>query len=129
MFIVLKSFASKEYSGTKGKSIEIKDKDFAKSLIKSGFIAEYSKQDIKNADKDKEIVELKSTISKLTDENTKLEEEKAELLLKVQELESATADASTDDTENKENGTDGATENHSENEDDNKDTNKASNNK
>ena len=38
-------------------------------------------------------------------------------------------DASTDDTENKENGTDGATENHSENEDDNKDTNKASNNK
>lgn len=127
MYIVLKSFAGKEYSGTKGKLIEIKDKDFAKSLIKAGFIAEYSKQE--NADKDKEIVELKSTISKLTDENTKLEEEKAELLLKVQELESASADASTDDTENKENGTDGATENHSENEDDNKDTNKASNNK
>lgn len=129
MYIVLKSFASKEYSGTKGKPIEIKDKDFAKSLIKAGFIAEYSKQDKKNADKDKEIVELKSTISKLTDENTKLEEEKVELLLKVQELETASADASTDDTENKENGTDGATENHSENEDDNKDTNKASNNK
>ena len=129
MYIVLKSFAGKEYSGTKGKPIEIKDKDFAKSLIKAGFIAEYSKQDKKNADKDKEIIELKSTISKLTDENTKLEEEKAELLLKVQELESASADASTDDNENKENGTDGATENHSENEDDNKDTNKASNNK
>ena len=72
MYIVLKSFAGKEYSGTKGKLIEIKDKDFAKSLIKAGFIAEYSKQDKKNADKDKEIVELKSTISKLTDENTKL---------------------------------------------------------
>ena len=81
MYIVLKSFAGKEYSGTKGKLIEIKDKDFAKSLIKAGFIAEYSKQDKKNADKDKEIVELKSTISKLTDENTKLEEEKAELIL------------------------------------------------
>ena len=79
MYIVLKSFAGKEYSGTKGKPIEIKDKDFAKSLIKAGFIAEYSKQDKKNADKDKEIVELKSTISKLTDENTKLEEEKASL--------------------------------------------------
>ena len=129
MYIVLKGFAGKEYSGTKGKPIEIKDKDFAKSLIKAGFIAEYSKQDKKNADRDKEIVELKSTISKLTDENTKLEEEKAGLLLKVQELESASADASTDDTENKENGTDGATENHSKNEDDNKDTNKASNNK
>lgn len=115
MFIVLKSFASKEYSGTKGKSIEIKDKDFANSLIKSGFIAEYSKQDIKNSDKDKEIVELKSTISKLTDENIKLEEEKAELLLKVQDLESASADAST--------------EKHSKKEDDNKDTNIASNNK
>ena len=126
MYIVLKSFAGKEYSGTKGKLIEIKDKDFAKSLIKAGFIAEYSKQDKKNADKDKEIVELKSTISKLTDENTKLE---AELILKVQELENASADASTDDTENNGNGTDGATENHSENEDDNKDTNKASNNK
>ena len=98
MYIVLKSFAGKEYSGTKGKLIEIKDKDFAKSLIKAGFIAEYSKQDKKNADKDKEIVELKSTISKLTDENTKLEEEKAELILKVQELENASADASTDDT-------------------------------
>lgn len=133
MYIVLKSFAGKEYSGTKGKPIEIKDKDFAKSLIKAGFIAEYSKQDKKNADKDKEIVELKSTISKLTDENIKLEEEKAELILKVQELENASADASTDDTENNGNGTDGATENHSENEDDNeddnKDTNKASNNK
>ena len=55
--------------------------------------------------------------------------EKAELILKVQELENASADASTDDTENNGNGTDGATENHSENEDDNKDTNKASNNK
>lgn len=47
MYIVLKSFAGKEYSGTKGKLIEIKDKDFAKSLIKAGFIAEYSKQDKK----------------------------------------------------------------------------------
>ena len=129
MYIVLKSFAGKEYSGTKGKLIEIKDKDFAKSLIKAGFIAEYSKQDKKNADKDKEIVELKSTISKLTDKNIELEEEKAELLLKVQALENASADASTNDTENNENGTDSATENHSENEDKNDDTNKASNNK
>ena len=55
--------------------------------------------------------------------------EKAELILKVQELENASADASTDDTENNGNGTDGATENHSENEADNKDTNKASNHK
>lgn len=47
MYIVLKSFAGKEYSGTKGKLIEIKDKDFAKSLIKAGFITEYSKQDKK----------------------------------------------------------------------------------
>lgn len=129
MYIVLKSFAGKEYSGTKGKTIEIKDKYFAKSLIKAGFITEYSKQDKKNADKNKEIVELKSTISKLTDKNTELEEEKAELLLKVQELENASADASANDTENNANGTDGVTENHSENEDENKDTNKASNNK
>ena len=57
MFIVLKSFAGKEHSGTKGKLIEIKDDAFAKSLINAGFIAECSKQDKSNADKDKEIAE------------------------------------------------------------------------
>lgn len=124
MFLVLESFASKDYSGVKGQTIEIKDKKFAKSLIKGNIITEYNKQNHmqnKSADKDKEIVELKTTISELTDKNAELEKEKAELLLKVQELEDA--------SENKENGTDGTTENHSENEDKNKDTNKVSNNK
>ena len=128
MFIVLKSFASKDYSGTKGKTIEIKDKELSKSLIKSGFIAEYSKQDKKNADKDKEIVELKSTISELTDKNAKLEEEKASLLLKIQELENTSDIANENDKE--ETGTDDDTENHNEDEKDKeKDTDKASNNK
>lgn len=121
MFLVLESFASKDYSGVKGQTIEIKDKKFAKSLIKGNIITEYNRQNQKNADKDKEIVELKTTISELTDKKAELEKEKAELLLKVQELEDA--------FENKENGTDGTTENHSENEDENKDTNKVSNNK
>lgn len=126
MFIVLKSFAGKEHSGTKGKLIEIKDDAFAKSLINAGFIAECSKQDKSNADKDKEIVELKSTISELTEKNIKLEEEKAELLLKIQELEDASSD---DDASSNESGTDGTTDSQNKNEDEIKDTNKVSSNK
>lgn len=99
MFIVLKSFAGKSCSGTKGKTINIEDKKLVDSLKKAGYIADYSKQDQKNANRDKEIVDLKSAISNLEKQVEDLEKENQELKNQIDNLNVTDNQNSDDNTD------------------------------
>lgn len=55
MYTVLKSFATKNITGTKGKTINISDKQLADDLKSIGYIADISKKDLTTTEKDKEI--------------------------------------------------------------------------
>ncbi len=86
MFLVLKSFASKNISAVKDKTIEIQDKEFAKSLIDGGFITEYSEQNFESTE---EIQKLKNIILDLNKKVSDLEEEKANLLIRIKSFSSS----------------------------------------
>lgn len=100
MFTVLKSFATKELTGTKGKPIEISDKKLAGQLKKVGYIADLSKKDLSSAEKDKEIAGLKDTINSLNTKVSELESENQNLLNKIEEL----SNSDINDDENKNDG-------------------------
>ena len=86
MFIVLKSFTTGTITSSKGKVIEIKDKNISDMLIKSGVIAVYSKKEQTLAEKDKAInalisekEEMQTVINNLTAENDELRTKLGEL--------------------------------------------------
>lgn len=89
MYKVLKSFSGELISATKGKTISIKDKKLANSLLKAGFITEYSEKELKS----EEIVNLNKSLCKeneeLKEENSKLKETIKELEEKITEFEKA----------------------------------------
>lgn len=77
MYRALINFASKDFTGMKGKIVEIKDKELASSLLENGYIEEVSSNDKEGLEK--EITELKSVISNLNEENEKLLKELEEI--------------------------------------------------
>lgn len=77
MYRALINFASKDFTGMKGKIVEIKDKELASSLLENGYIEEVSSNDKEVLEK--EITELKSVISNLNEENEKLVRELEEI--------------------------------------------------
>ena len=77
MYRALINFASKDFTGMKGKIVEIKDKELASSLLENGYIEEVSSNDKEGLVK--EITELKSVISNLNEENEKLIKELEEI--------------------------------------------------
>jgi hypothetical protein len=77
MYRALINFASKDFTGMKGKIVEIKDKELASSLLENGYIEEVSSNDKEGLEK--EITELKSVISNLNEENEKLIKELEEI--------------------------------------------------
>lgn len=83
-YVVLKSFAGKDFTGVKGKIIEIEDKKIKVSLLKNGFIKEIDKKDISKMELEKEIEENKRTISSLISENENLKLEIENLKLQLE---------------------------------------------
>ena len=95
MYLVLKGFANNTISASKGKTIEIKDKKLASSLLEAGYIATYSEKEISNK-------EAKETITKLQSQLVEKDVEIQSLKDKITELEAELNNASdevTDDNE------------------------------
>lgn len=89
MFLVLKSFTNGVLTASKGKVIEIKDKKVSDNLLKAGVVASYSKKEMTNAEKDKEIVNLNKIISDMQviidDLKAKLEEQTSDFASNLSE--------------------------------------------
>lgn len=100
MFLVLKSFTNGVLTASKGKVIEIKDKKVSDILLKAGVVASYSKKEMTNAEKDKEIVNLNKTISDMQVIIDALTEENNDLKAK---LEEQTSDFASNLSENNDN--------------------------
>ena len=83
MYRALINFASKDFTGMKGKIVEIKDKELASSLLENGYIEEASSNDKEVLEK--EITELKSVISNLNEENEKLIKELEEIKFSLED--------------------------------------------
>ena len=111
MYTVLKSFATKDITGTKGKTINILNKQLADELKSIGYIADISKKDLTTAEKDKEIERLNGEILNLNNTISTLESEKEELLKKIDELSSSTSTPDANENDGNEPSTPDANEN------------------
>ena len=89
MYKVLKSFATSKIVGTKGKFVDVPDKQLAKSLKLAGYIDEISKDDKISAKQEEEIVALKATVSELQKQNEELQKENEELKAVVEQINSS----------------------------------------
>lgn len=109
-YVVLKSFAGKDFTGVKGKIIEIEDKKIIASLIAEGYIEKFNVSKSSNKELEKEIAKQNKAISDLELENELLKQENEELKLQLESFtnekdadeESDNKDTETD-TENSEN--------------------------
>lgn len=95
MYLVLKGFANNTISASKGKTIEIKDKKLASSLLEAGYITTYSEKEISNK-------EAKETISKLQSQLAEKDVEIQSLKDKITELEAELNNVSDEVTDDKE---------------------------
>lgn len=109
-YVVLKSFAGKDFTGVKGKIIEIKDKKIIASLIAEGYIEKFDVSKSSNKELEKEIAKQNKAISDLELENELLKQENEKLKFQLESFtnekdadeESDNKDTETD-TENSEN--------------------------
>lgn len=99
MYLVKKSFANNKISATKGRTIDIKDKSLASTLLNAGYIENYSEKELKSK-------ELKKEIETLNKEIEQKDSEIETLKLKISELENVEAKNENNDDnleENKDN--------------------------
>lgn len=99
MYLVEKGFANGAISASKGKVVEIKDKELASSLLEAGYIVPFSKKDMSNKEKDEEIKRLNSELEKkdaeiqsLNNTISTLETEKETLSTELEELKKLTGE-------------------------------------
>ena len=124
-YVVLKSFAGKDFTGVKGKIIEIKDKKIIASLIAEGYIEKFDVSKSSNKELEKEIAKQNKAISDLELENELLKQENEELKL---QLESFTNEKDADEeSDNKETETDTENSKNEELNEDNSDDNNTNN--
>lgn len=124
-YVVLKSFAGKDFTGVKGKIIEIKDKKIIASLIAEGYIEKFDVSKSSNKELEKEIAKQNKAISDLELENELLKQENEELKL---QLESFTNEKDADEeSDNKETETDTENSKNEELNEDNSDDNTTNN--
>jgi|GEM_PF-6221337 len=124
-YVVLKSFAGKDFTGVKGKIIEIKDKKIIASLIAEGYIEKFDVSKSSNKELEKEIAKQNKAISDLELENELLKQENEELKL---QLESFTNEKDADEeSDNKETETDTENSENEELNEDNSDDNTTNN--
>lgn len=84
---VLKGFVNYEINATKGKIIEIKNKELASSLLEAGYISVVTKKEVSFKEKEEEIKKLSTELAQKEVENQKLQIQIAELEEKLRNLE------------------------------------------